>query len=319
MTENPIRRPFISICIPTCKNVDYLRHLLQSIIIQTFKDYEVVVTDNSPDNSAEQLTNDLSEKLAIRYYRNNPPTGMAENFNIVLHKARGEWIKIMHDDDWFTSNVSLQKFADVALSTQKKFIFSAYNDIHAPSGKQVNEYLTISKKKLLDEDPLNLFSLNVIGHPSTVMHKKDDGILYDPQFKWVSDIDFYMRYLMKYPGYEYIPEMLVNISVDDNQMSARYYKNPKVEIPEYFNLLNKYAVKLTDWEHVFHAFWMIVRKFKIKAIQDIRDAGYYGAIPHELPVIIKYQKNIPRIILKQTPYSNYFMKKCMLLCKKTLT
>ena len=65
--------PFISICIPTYKNVDYLQRLLQSVIIQTFKDYEIVITDNSPDNSVEQLVTEWKSKLSIRYYKNDPP------------------------------------------------------------------------------------------------------------------------------------------------------------------------------------------------------------------------------------------------------
>ena len=47
--------PLISICIPAYKRIDYLQKLLDSISIQTFKDYEVIVTDDSPDESVEIL------------------------------------------------------------------------------------------------------------------------------------------------------------------------------------------------------------------------------------------------------------------------
>lgn len=302
--------PFISICIPTYKNVDYLQRLLHSVTVQSFKDYEIVITDNSPDNSVEQLVKQLGNQLSIRYYKNDPPTNMGENFNRVLQKATGHWIKIIHDDDWFASPTSLQKFADCAMSTSKNFIFSACNNIYSPSGKEVNELLTPPKKEMLEENTLNLFYSNVIGHPSTVMHKKDDAVLYDPQFSWVSDVDFYIRYLTTHPGFEYIPEILINIGIDENQASNKYYKNPKVEIPEYFTMLNKYPVKLIGNKYVFHAFWVLVRKFKIKKIEEIRAAGYAGNIPDVIVPIIEYQKKIPRIILKQTPFSNYFMEKC---------
>jgi glycosyltransferase involved in cell wall biosynthesis len=310
--------PYISICIPAYKNVQYLQRLLQSISIQTFKDFEVIITDDSPNDDVEQLV-EKYQNLKIEYHKNNPAHGMPCNWNYAISKAKGEWIKIMHDDDWFSSPDSLKKFSDATLNSSKSFIFSAYKDVHTHSSKEVNEFFEPSKKVLLDEDPLNLFSLNVIGHPSTVMHKKDTAIVYDPQFKWVVDIDFYIRYLQKYPGYEHIPEMLVNIGIDENQLSAQYYKNPKVEIPEYFKMLNKHGIKITDHKYVFHAFWMIVRKFKIKNVVDIRAAGYSGPIPDAFLQIIKYQKNIPRIILKQTPFSNHFMKKCLLQCREAHT
>lgn len=301
--------PFISICIPAYKNVDYLQRLLKSIAIQNYRDYEVIITDDNPTDEIKALLNKFPE-LTISYFKNQPTQGMPGNWNAAIKKAKGKWIKMMHDDDWFASSASLQKFADKALKTPKKFIFSASNNISSISDKEINEFLTTNKRDMLDEDPLNLFYSNVIGHPSTVMHKKDDTILYDTQFKWVVDIDFYIRYLLKYVGYEYIPEMLINIGVGEHQLSNKYYKNPKVEIPEYFRMLNKYPVKLSDNKYVFHAFWLLVRKFKLRNSDEIKSAGYTGFIPDEIAVIIKCQKNIPRIILKQTPFSNYFMEKC---------
>jgi len=45
----------ISICIPAYKNVGFLERLLHSISIQSFADYEVVITDDSPDDSVKNL------------------------------------------------------------------------------------------------------------------------------------------------------------------------------------------------------------------------------------------------------------------------
>ena len=55
----------------------------------------------------EQLLKEFGEKLPTRYYKNSPPTNMGENFNIVLQKATGKWIKMVHDDNWFTDKNSL--------------------------------------------------------------------------------------------------------------------------------------------------------------------------------------------------------------------
>jgi glycosyltransferase involved in cell wall biosynthesis len=42
--------PLISICIPAYKRTEFLQRLLDSIDIQTFKNFEVIVTDDSPGN-----------------------------------------------------------------------------------------------------------------------------------------------------------------------------------------------------------------------------------------------------------------------------
>lgn len=313
MTE----KPFISICIPTYKRAENLERLLRSIAIQTYTGYELIISDDSPDDSVEALVRRFSGSLNINYSRNDPATGMPGNWNITIDKASGRWIKLMHDDDWFADAQALKKFADAAVTTKEHFIFSACNNVHFPSGKNVPEFLSDWKKNMLAQTPLNLFYANVIGHPSTVMHRKDSNILYDTNFKWVVDIDFYMRYLLKYPGYTYIDEMLVNIGTDDTQMSFSLHKNPRVEVPEYLSMLAKFPPGLLmEHEYVFHCVWDLVKRFRIKDRAVIHELGYEGPLPDKLDEIIAYQRPVPRFILKQTDWSKLLMKRCYASLKR---
>ena len=52
--------PFFSICIPAYKNTDYLKRLLDSISIQTFRDFEVIITDDSPDETVSTFINNYN-------------------------------------------------------------------------------------------------------------------------------------------------------------------------------------------------------------------------------------------------------------------
>lgn len=302
--------PFISICIPAYKKTVGLQRLLQSIQQQNYTNYEIIVSDDSPDESVKHVVEDFSGNLQIRYIKNHTAAGTPGNWNIAIAEAKGEWIKLMHDDDWFANVDSLKKFADMAANTTYSFIFSACNNIYS-SGKEVNEFLTGWRKDLLENNCLNLFYQNVIGHPSTVMHRKDDLLKYNTQYKWVVDIDFYIRYLQKYKTYGYIPEMLVNIGTDDQQVSFSLYKNPRVEVPEYLTMLSSYPTDLLlKHEYVFHCVWNLVKRFRITNLKMIEYLGYKGALPDKLQEIIDYQRPIPRIIIKQTNWSKWFMKKC---------
>lgn len=93
--------PLISICVPAYKNVVYLERLLGSIQSQTFHDFEVVITDDSPDNAVSELIDRYKAMLPIRYFRNDVALGSPANWNAAIGHAKGQWIKIMHDDDWF--------------------------------------------------------------------------------------------------------------------------------------------------------------------------------------------------------------------------
>jgi glycosyltransferase involved in cell wall biosynthesis len=303
-------RPLISICIPAYKNATYVSRLLRSVAVQTFSNYEIIITDDSPGNEVQNVLTSF-QQLPLRYVKNQPAEGMPANWNKGLLLANGEWIKMMHDDDWFDTPNALQVFADTAISSKASFIFSACKNVYAPSGKIVEEKLEGWRKDLLDGHHLNLFYLNVIGHPSTVMHRNDKSILYDTQFKWVVDIDFYIRYMQSHPGFTYIPEMLINIGTDEQQVSGKLYKNPSVEIPEYLTMLAKFPSDLLlKNEYVFHLAWNLIRRFKIKNIKEIIEHGYQGPLPDKLEEVIHYQNRFPRVIVKQPAWSEKIMRKC---------
>jgi glycosyltransferase involved in cell wall biosynthesis len=104
-------QPFISICIPAYKNASYLDVLLRSIESQTFRNYEVIVSDDSQDDEVEILCKHYSTKFSLQYHKNSPAKGSPANWNMVISLAKGEWIKMMHDDDWFAGKASLAAFA----------------------------------------------------------------------------------------------------------------------------------------------------------------------------------------------------------------
>ncbi|MES2773348.1 MAG: glycosyltransferase family 2 protein [Bacteroidota bacterium] len=300
--------PFISICIPTYKRADLFAKLLESIVVQSFKDFEIIVTDNSDDDAVQLVAEKFKEQLPLQYIRNAPSVSPAQNCNKVMGLARAPWIKLMHDDDWFASPDALQLFADAARNSGKDFIFCASNHVYLDTGKSEPELLEGKRLEMFSESHYALFYLNLVGHPSVVMHRKDDTILYDEQFNWVQDIDFYLRYHAAHGAFEYLPEALVNIGKGSTQESNKYYKNPLVELPEYFRLLEKYPADLPlQNRYVFHLVWNMIKRYKIKDIAGIRALGFKGIVPAGTETIIKYQEKIPRIILKQTPWSQRLM------------
>jgi glycosyltransferase involved in cell wall biosynthesis len=299
--------PFISVCIPSYQRVEYLERLLNSIRQQTYGNFEVVLSDDSPDDSVKMLLEKYID-LPIHYYQNVPAAGTPLNWNLAIEKAKGDWIKIMHDDDWFSSPVSLERFAKEASESKSLFLFSSSRYIKEDGSERVRN-LSPEEIKGLHTDPLYLVYDNLIGHPSAVLHKKDLAILYNPSYKWVVDMDFYIHYLNQHPGWEYIAEPLVNIGEGSTQVSVDCYKNPDVEIPEYLQLLNTLdSARVEHNRYVFYTLWNLVKKFKLKDISQV-EKHYRGPVPTALSYIINIQNKIPRLILKQTPWSKYFMRK----------
>jgi glycosyltransferase involved in cell wall biosynthesis len=98
--------PFITVAIPTYRRLPLLRRAVESVFAQTFTDWEVVVSD---DEAPPRETWNFLEALArsdrrVRAIMNGNPHGASFNHTSALEAARGEWIKILHDDDILKPN-----------------------------------------------------------------------------------------------------------------------------------------------------------------------------------------------------------------------
>ena len=290
--------PLISICIPAYKRIDFLKRLLHSISIQNFRDFEVVVTDDSASMEVARLCGEYESLFPLRYYRNEKAFGTPENWNEAIRKAKGSWIKIMHDDDWFPDEECLEEYADAIEDyPDQKFFFGAYRNVYEKSGKFKEVFISIIRRAKLQKNPAILFASNVIGPPSVILHKNDKEFWYDPAIKWVVDIDFYIRMLQKYRAI-YIPAVLVNVGMHDEQVTVTAFRKPEVEIPENFYLLNKIGSSKLRTISVYDAWWRLMRNLNIQNLDEIRKYGYQGEIPTTIQSMIKWQQRIPRSLLR---------------------
>lgn len=288
--------PYISICIPAYKRVDFLRRLLASISQQTFTDFEVIITDDSPDDSVSFLLNELSLPFEFQYYRNSPALGTPGNWNRGLSLAKGSWIKLMHDDDWFASETALQVFADEAKKSSAGFIFSAFNNVK-DSGSPRPVFCSSFRMNIIRRNPVTLVAKNAIGPPSVVMHKKDDRFSYDTRMKWLVDMDFYMRFLSVHTVH-YIPQLLVNIGISDSQVTQTSSLVPEVEIPEHMLLADKTGIYQLRHIIIYDAWWRLIRNLDLRSEADLRKSGFNSSIPKVVGKMIAFQSKIPRALLR---------------------
>src|ERR1700753_16179 len=127
---------FISICIPAYKRISFLKRLLDSIELQTYRRFEVIVTDDSPDNEVRDLCRSHALSPVIRYFKNEKKLGTPENWNESIRRAGGGWIKLMHDDDWFLEPAALKVFAEaVVQNPAQNFFFSEYTNVFLDEGR----------------------------------------------------------------------------------------------------------------------------------------------------------------------------------------
>jgi len=91
--------PLVSIGIPTYNRAgSYLRYALRSAVNQTYRNIEIIVSDNcSPDNTESVVK--AFDDPRIRYYRQTENIGPVKNRNFCLEQSRGDYFLMLLDDD----------------------------------------------------------------------------------------------------------------------------------------------------------------------------------------------------------------------------
>lgn len=212
-----------SICIPTWEQhghgKNFLTQLLNTIDQQTFKDYEIIISDHSLNDEIEKS---LIGRDKIKYvkYQENYGNGVS-NINNALKYAKGEIIKIMFQDDFFFSKNSLEKI-DIAFKHGCNWLVSACN--HSNDGYSFyRDFYPQWNDKLL-------YGVNTISSPSVISFKNNDLLFFDDKLTMLMDVDYYYQLFLKY-GYPcFLQEILITNRTHEFQISSRYDKDVNEEV-----------------------------------------------------------------------------------------
>ena len=284
----------VSICIPAYKNTSFLERLLASLLIQTYTNFEVIISDDSPDDIVKDFIIQYKDKLRIFYFKNNPSLGTPANWNFAMNQAKGEFIKLIHDDDWLANEHSLNLMVDALLKNEHAdFVFSAYSNVDVETNNSFSVIANLKSIELIKINPLNLFRSNVIGPPSVIMHRRKFDFEYDEKLKWVVDFEGYMRCLQKGSYFVYLPEPLINVGVSSVQVTKTSSRIREVEIPENFYMLLKQGLHILNNIWVFDYYWRLLRNVGIRREKDIMAATWKEEIPKVLKRMIWWQRTLP--------------------------
>lgn len=196
----------LSVCIPTYeqggKSGEYLRHSLDILKLQTFKDFEIVVSDDSVDNVVENLC----KEYGVKYSKNAIPLGISANTNKAMSMAKGKLIKILFMDDFLYNEDSLQYIAD---NFKGDWMVTACE--HSRDGK------TFERKFFPRYNQSIHTGYNTISSPSVLTVKRDGCLYFDETLSWLMDCDYYKRCHKKFGHPTILNTVTVVNRISDNQ------------------------------------------------------------------------------------------------------
>ena len=93
-------KPRLSIGLPVFNGERFLKKAIDSLLTQTFEDFELVISDNASTDKTQEICREYaSNDKILRYFRNAQNLGAARNYNRVFELSKGEYFKwAAHDD-----------------------------------------------------------------------------------------------------------------------------------------------------------------------------------------------------------------------------
>jgi len=300
--------PLLSICIPAYKKPEFVVRCLQSILQQTYKQVEIIISDDSPDEDIKVAIEPFRSALSIFYYHNVPALRSPKNWNAALDKAKGDFVMLMHQDDWFFAQDALEQYLGVF--TEKPHIDFVFCRNTAVDETGMEIILQARPKLLnhLDKKPDHLLLAQVIGPPSNTMLRSRITTRYDEAFIWLVDVDFYVRVLKSGYHYFYLNKHLVNIGLHKDQTTIFCRENSDIIFKE--NILYAGKIEPDTFKDIliFDYYWRLLRNYKIRRLHDMESNGLLiTQVPAVIMHILQSQKRWPLSLLKTGVFSKVMM------------
>ena len=285
--------PMVSICLPTFNGEKYLNETLGSIENQVFRNFELVISDDSSSDKTLEIINNFSIKTDIKIkifvHKRN---GIGANWNNCLLNASGKYIKFIMQDDLITPECLkmmvdvAEKNAGVGIVFSRRVIklsgnvdnydkwLKTFGVLHNKLDSEIREGIIKNQQYFNDRRFLNVPS-NKIGEPTVVMFRADV----------VNRIGFFSEKLMQTLDFEYWYRILVNYDAYfiDSELGVfrRHEKQATSLNSQNFELIRQERVALY-LSYFNNIFFKLSTRNKIFLLKNIIEAGIIQKIKYQL-------------------------------------
>ena len=224
----------VSIVIPTYEmhneGVHLLNILLNSIFIQTYKDFEIIVSDHSRNDVIEKFCKNYGY---VRYFRNKENIGSSSaNINNAINHSVGKFIKPLFQDDFFKTNDALKLMVDKMQTHNWVAVGSdQYEYDMAKTYRGRSPVINADLKQMV-------LGENYYGGPSCVLYKRHPNVNFDDSLIWLMDTWVYWQLHKIYGNPGLINDLLITTKYCETNVSATL-ATQELKQREYNYILNK--------------------------------------------------------------------------------
>ena len=209
--------PKISVIMPVYNGEKYLKEAIQSVLDQTYKDFEFIIIDDGSTDDTEKVINSFSDER-IRIYKLNH-AGIVKALNKGLEVAQGEYI-IRSDADDISLPERFQKLLDYMEENGRVGVCGSWAISMNGKGEEVGKM----KYPPIENEEIKKYSLfhNPFIHPSVIFRKKTvDEVGGYRNFKHNEDYELWTRVLKDHEGHN-LSEVLLKYRIHPHQTTRKH-------------------------------------------------------------------------------------------------
>lgn len=253
-----MRDVLVSVIIPAFNAGQYIEKCLTSICNQTYKDIEIIVTDDASTDATVSIVQNMQEKDSRIYLiKSRENAGASTSRQIAIEHSHGELVTFVDADDWYCEKDAIDKIVDIYIRNDADCIMFGYRTVH--KNRFILKHPFIGKKGLYSVSEIAELKANM---PSPCWHYlwnkcykgdllRNSGIKFLPNLRSAEDVRFnedFLRcgerfYVMKNSlFYDYnccninqITRKRINPSLESATLQFKYYQE------ELFRLLSDYS------------------------------------------------------------------------------
>jgi glycosyltransferase involved in cell wall biosynthesis len=257
--------PFFSIVIPTFNRADKLRLTIESVIKQSFKDFEILIMDDGSVDHTEKVVRSFRDDR-IKYYWANNSGGPATPRNNGIEVASAPWISFLDADDiWYPRRLadvaeSITRFPEIDVFCHNEVLSNVGSNIKTPL--KYGPYEPDFYRVMLKHG--NRLSTSAVTVRTNFLAKHDLRFNERKDYVIVEDYDLWLMLANKNAKFYFINKSLGEYVIDEDNISLAASKNRQ----NLLIMLNDHVYNIQEFEQDKNMLWQ-----EINLILKIGDAG----------------------------------------------
>lgn len=218
----------VQVFIMTYNRPDRVTFAIDSVLSQSFSDFDLIVSDNSTNDLTKELINKKYLKPNFKYIKRNPSVGGIEHLNLILSEVNSNYFMIFHDDDVMHPNMLERLYNKMGMENSCIAVAGNAYIVHLCKKKRENRLFLKMKEDLLihtaDEMCIRYLTNNKILPFPSYLYRRDllENVRFDrKEGGKYCDSTFIIK-LLKYGPICFVSEPLMDYCEHDGQDSSSW-------------------------------------------------------------------------------------------------